>query len=312
MKKIIFTAIIFALILTGCSDPKPTSNKQNLTVYTTVYPLQYFTERIGGDFVEVHTVYPSGSDEHSFEPTQKEVMKIADADEFFYIGFGLEGFVDRIKKSLNNENVNFVAIGEKTPEAELVDADAEEVDEHDHSSINPHIWLDPLLCIEMSESIKNELSDKMPEHKADFEQNFEQLRQELLTLNQDFLDVTFHVERKEFVVTHAAFSYWESRYGIKQVAISGLSTADEPSQKQMKSLIDLVNADHIEYILVEQNVNKKFAETIQNETGVKLLPIHNLAILTEKEVGHADYFSIMRSNLDSLQKAMGDPDSSEN
>lgn len=88
------------LILTGCSDESDTkaTSSDQLTVYTTVYPPQYLTEQIGGKYVDVHSIYPPGSDAHSFEPTQKDMMKIADSDLFFYIGLGMEGFVDKAKK----------------------------------------------------------------------------------------------------------------------------------------------------------------------------------------------------------------------
>ena len=34
----------------------------------------------------VKSIYPAGSNEHTFEPTQKDMMALADADLFFYIG----------------------------------------------------------------------------------------------------------------------------------------------------------------------------------------------------------------------------------
>ncbi|MEG0259098.1 MAG: zinc ABC transporter substrate-binding protein, partial [Lysinibacillus sp.] len=107
MKKslLIFTITILTLFMAACGDKSSTSNKQTstkdkITVYTTAYPLSYFTERIGGDFVEVSSIYPPGSNEHTFEPTQRDMMKLADADLFFYIGLGLEGFVENAKKTL--------------------------------------------------------------------------------------------------------------------------------------------------------------------------------------------------------------------
>ena len=48
----------------------------SLSVYTTVYPLQYFTERIGGEHVDVQSIYPPGADEHSFDPTQKDMIAL--------------------------------------------------------------------------------------------------------------------------------------------------------------------------------------------------------------------------------------------
>lgn len=59
--------LFFGLMLTGCSSSKETNsqNKQEsnkLTVYTTIYPLQDFTEKIGGEFVNVKSIYPPNVD----------------------------------------------------------------------------------------------------------------------------------------------------------------------------------------------------------------------------------------------------------
>lgn len=98
-----------SFLLVGCSETTGTKkNDDSLTIYTTVYPLQYFAERLGGNYVQVDTVYPPGADEHTFEPTQKDMMKLADSDLFIYIGLGLEGFVESSKDTLKNEHVKLV------------------------------------------------------------------------------------------------------------------------------------------------------------------------------------------------------------
>ena len=74
--------------------------------------MQYFTERIGGNEVQVKTIYPPGSDEHTFEPSQKDMMKLADSDLFIYVGLGLEGFVEKTKSTLKSEKVTLLAAGE--------------------------------------------------------------------------------------------------------------------------------------------------------------------------------------------------------
>ena len=94
------------------SKKENVQSDRQLTVYTTVYPLQYFTEVIGGNFVQVKTIYPPGSDEHTFEPSQKDMMKLADSDLFIYVGLGLEGFVEKAKSTLKNEKVTLLAAGE--------------------------------------------------------------------------------------------------------------------------------------------------------------------------------------------------------
>ena len=77
---------VLTLLLAACSDDNKTNEKVNddtLSIYTTVYPLQYFTERIGADHVSVKSIYPPGSNEHTFEPTQKDMIALADSDMCF-------------------------------------------------------------------------------------------------------------------------------------------------------------------------------------------------------------------------------------
>src|SRR3954452_23910770 len=156
MKKIILILSFFlplGLILSGCTNGNNQSKekKDQLTVYTTVFPLQYFTSQIGGKYVNVKTIYPPGADEHTFEPSQKDMMNLADSDLFFYIGLGLEGFVENAKGTLKNEHVTLVptAEGLKLPK---FDDSHEEKEEHDHSNkdVNPHVWLDPIYSKEMA------------------------------------------------------------------------------------------------------------------------------------------------------------------
>lgn len=90
MKKTAFILSIFMVItafLSGCGQDGADQKKNDdvMQVYTTVYPLQFFAQQIGGEFVNVDTIYPPGADEHTFEPSQKDMMALADADLFFYI-----------------------------------------------------------------------------------------------------------------------------------------------------------------------------------------------------------------------------------
>jgi len=101
--------------MSACSNGREQvqKKKDQLTIYTTVFPLQYFTSQIGGKYVNVNTIYPPGADEHTFEPSQKDMMNLADSDLFFYIGLGLEGFVEKAKGTLKNEHVTLVPTAEE-------------------------------------------------------------------------------------------------------------------------------------------------------------------------------------------------------
>ena len=70
----IASAFILAAGLTaGCSSNGASSeqkeNKDTLDIYTTIYPLEDFTKKIGGEYVNVKSVYPPNVEAHTYEPS---------------------------------------------------------------------------------------------------------------------------------------------------------------------------------------------------------------------------------------------------
>jgi zinc transport system substrate-binding protein len=340
MKKTAFILSLFMVIaafLSGCGqdDANQEKNDDLLQVYTTVYPLQFFAQQIGGKYVNVETIYPPGADEHTFEPSQKDMMALADADLFFYIGLGLEGFVDKANKTLKNEGVKMVPVAESLhldendehqddahnedgsaegdhdeeghKEEEQADEDHADEDGHGHGDFDPHVWLDPIYANELALAIKEQLAAQMPEHKDTFEQNYTELSAQLKDLDKEFADVIGSAKRNEILVSHSAFSYWEDRYGIQQISISGQSTTNEPSQKELQKLISHAKEEKTKYVLNEQNFNSKLAKMVQKEIGAKSLTLHNLSVLTDENIENNEtYFTIMEKNIATLGKALNE------
>ncbi|MBB5355073.1 zinc transport system substrate-binding protein [Anoxybacillus mongoliensis] len=316
MRLNIILSIILTITLTlsGCNKqeqlaPSTTEKTNNkLIIYTTVYPLQDFAQKIGGKHVQVESVYPPGVDVHTYEPTAKTMQQIADADAFIYIGQGMEGFVERIVKTLENERVKFVeaTAGMDLPRSNHTHEDEHaHEDEHDHGDVDPHIWLDPIYSIQMAETIKQTLIELKPEAKQDFEQNFASLKQQLEQLDMQFQQLIKDEKTKEILVAHAAYGYWEKRYGLKQISVTGLSPTNEPSQKQLASIIKKAKEHNIRYIFFEQNVTSKIAEVVKNEVGADVLILHNLEARTNDDIANSkDYFAIMNDNISALKKAL--------
>ncbi|NQD67988.1 zinc ABC transporter solute-binding protein [Bacillus haikouensis] len=315
--------LLIVLFLSACGAASDENGEKDgkLDVYTTVYPIKDFTKKIGGEHVEVQSIYPPGADEHTFEPSQKDMIKMADGEIFFYVGMGLEGFVEKSKTILENEDVKVVPVS-KDIEVEHEEAGHDEEehagddhghteDEHaegdhgHHHDVDPHIWLNPEYSKHMAEVIAETLSKTMPEHKEEFQSNLKDLNGDLDALDADFKKMAETAPNKTFYVSHAAYSYWEERYGLHQEAIAGLNTSDEPSQQELKKIIDQAKKDDVQYILFEQNVSSRLTEVVQKELGAKSLHLHNLSVLTEEDRDEDDdYFSLMRQNIETLKKAL--------
>lgn len=344
MKRMALIAgIALILLLAACggtaqpdSGAEGEATEGKLDVYATVYPLVYFAERIGGERVDVKSVYPAGANEHSFEPTQKDMINMADADLLFYVGLGLEGFIDSAQETLQNEDLEFVATADGITDEQLeaaagAQADAhtedehghEEEDEHgheedangheeeegheghDHGSTDPHVWISPVLSQELAASVRDALTEKDPEGAEEFDKNYEELLAELEELDESFQNLDAKVERDTFFVSHAAFGYLAAPYGFEQVAVAGLNSQDEPSQKELTEIVDMAREKDIQYIVFEQNVSSNLTEVIQNEVGAEAIEMHNLGVLTQENIDNNEtYFTLMEKNLQALETVL--------
>ncbi|MDP4552141.1 zinc ABC transporter substrate-binding protein [Alkalihalobacillus macyae] len=311
--KVMALLSITSLLLMACSPKDSNSeNGDTIDIYTTLYPLEYFAERIGGNDVNAESIIPPGSDAHSFEPTTKTMTKLAESDIFIYNGAGMEGFAEAVKETLQKEDVTVLETAEgihfdETEEEHEDHADEESHDGHEHGDINPHIWIDPILSIQLAENIKNTLVDTAPEKKEMFEENFIALKGDLLALDESFKDMASNAPKKEFLISHDAYSYWESRYGLNQLSVSGLSPSQEPTQKQLEDIIEKAESYNISYMLFEQNATPKPAKAVQQELGLETLRIHNLSVLSEKDIENNEtYLTLMEKNIETMKKALAE------
>lgn len=313
--------ILSILILTACSnDTNSTKNQdEKINIYTTLFPIEDFAKKIGGEYVEVTNLLSEGMNPHTYEPTSKTIVDIAKSDLFMYSGAGLEAYAKKISDAVETEEVMVVEAsegidthhhghGNEVPVSKPVHEENEETNHqnnHNHGDIDPHVWLDPLKAINIAENIKESLITLQPEHQKDFENNFQELKSNLEALDTKFHEVINQAERKEILVSHAAYGYWKEAYGIEQIAISGINENSELSQKEISNIIKDIEQQNIDYILFEEMSVSKVAQLIQKEVDATVLPIHNLSVRTDEEVKNKDdYFSLMRKNLESLSTAL--------
>ncbi|MFC5772647.1 metal ABC transporter substrate-binding protein [Ectobacillus antri] len=323
MKKfsLLLSAALALSVLSACgnNDSAKKDADDKLEVYTTIFPLQDFTKKIGGEHVNVTSIYPAGADAHTYEPSQKQIVKLANSDLFVYNGVDLEPFVEDIEKSLEKEDVKMIDSSKDVALIKFADEhenqanheghdhekeDAHKEDEH-HHDYDPHIWLDPKNALKQAENIKNALVALQPNHKQDFEKNFNDLKTQLLDLEAQLKETINNAKTKEVLVSHAAYGYWEYNYGLKQIPIAGLSSSDEPSQKQLAAVAETAKEHNLSYILFETFATPKVAEVIQKETGAKILRLHHLSTISEEELkDKKDYVTLMKENIKVLDTAM--------
>jgi len=311
-----------AMLLVGCSsadnNQEQAASDGKIKVVASFYPMYEFTKQIAGEHADVSVLVPSGTEPHDWEPTAKDVAEISKARLFVYNGAGFETWVDAVLDSAKNDNLTVV---EATKGLELLKGSQHEhehegahegehkddahADEHGHeadkNATDPHVWLDPLLVQEEVKAIADALIKADPAHADAYKQNLAAYLSKLQALDQEFQALK-NAKRKEFVTAHTAFAYLANRYGLEQIAISGLSPEQEPTATEMQEVVEEAKKHNVKTIFFETLVSPKVAEAVAREVGAKTDVLNPLEGLTEEEQQQGlDYISVMKKNLQALQ-----------
>ena len=307
MKKYLLTATVMigALLFAACGNTNNEADKkEDLTIVTTFYPIYDFTKEIVGDEGNVKLLIPAGTEPHDFEPSAKERAEISDADVFVYNSSDMEFFVDSLKDSVDSKQTLMIEAAKGIDRLESQEADEHEESEegHDHAhEYDPHVWLDPVLAIKEVRTIAGELGEKYPDKKEIFTKNADAYIKKLEALDQKYSEELKNATNRTFVTQHAAFAYLANQYNLEQVAISGVSPDQEPTPSRLAELKEFVKKNNIKVIYFEENASSKVAETLSNETGVKLEVLNPLESLTNEQIKAGEtYISVMEKNLEAL------------
>jgi zinc transport system substrate-binding protein len=287
--------LMASIVIISVACNTESSDNTGTLVVTTIYPLEYFAQRIGGDKVSVTNLLKPGVEAHSFEPTPDDIRKLDAADVIIYNGSGLEPWVGRALSAMGNDSNQRL----------IIETSSELTNENDYTEIDPHIWLDPLKAIEQVKLIRDSLISANLEGEDTYTANAENLLTEILSLHQAYSNGLVKCATTQFVTSHAAFGHLAKRYGLEQIPISGLSQEVEPGPADLARIIDTALKIGVHYVMVEPIISTSYAETMAWEINAKLLPLHPLESLTSEESDRGeDYFSIMETNMENLKLAL--------
>lgn len=295
MRHIIVLIIIsiFLVSITGCVQPTQ-QDSGKIKMVTTFYPLYEFSQRIGGDRVEVSILVPAGVEPHEWEPGPRDIIKIQSAQIFVYNGAGFEPWVEEMLKGIDSEKLVVVDF---TKGIELI--------KEEEGAFDPHIWLDPVLAKHQVDLIEEALIKSDTENEKYYKANAQTLREELTKLDEEIRKELNSTKKKVFIASHTAFSYYAKRYGLKQIAIAGLSPEAEPSPAKIVEIVKIAKNNDVKYIFFETLVSPRLSEVIAKEVGAKTLVLNPIEGLSQAEIDKGKtYFIVMRDNLKNLKLAL--------
>lgn len=295
----VLVPLALAATLTGCNSASA-GDGGKLDVVAAFYPLEYVTTHVGGDRTAVHNLVKPGAEPHDMELTPKQTAEIADADLAVYLR-GFQPAVDEaITEHADGRSVDAAAV---QPLADGFVPLEEGAFHEDEKGKDPHVWLDPTRLAAIADAIAEKLATIDSGHAAEYTKRAATLRTELEALDAEFKSGLANCQQKTIVVSHNAFGYLANRYGLTQLAITGLTPEDEPSPARLADVTKFAKANGVKAIFFETLVSDKVAKTLASEVGAKAEVLDPLEGL--EDGSQDDYVSVMRQNLKTLRGALG-------
>ena len=283
MKKIKLLICISLLLLTGCIKR---DNLENITIYTTSYPIEYIVENLYGTHSTVKSIYPNGVDINTYTLNEKQIKDYSNGNMYIFSGLTSENnyIVDMVK---NNRNLMII--------------DASSTIEYDNSI--EELWMDPSNFLMMALNIKNGLNDYITNHylKNDIEDNYELLKIKISNLDAKLKLLSENATTTTIVVDNDTLKFL-TKYGFNIISLD----PDTVTDKIISDAVNYLNKTTNKYVLtLDVTKISDTTKDIMDATQSGILTIHDLSNLTDKEKANKeDYITLFNENIDKLKTAV--------
>jgi zinc transport system substrate-binding protein len=293
---IITISLISFVVFSSDSKQFEKTNESKLQVISSFYPLHEFSQNVGKEKVDAKLLVPVGVEPHDWEPTIKDVQQMQKSDLIIINGIGFENWVGKLNE------MNYQGVVVDTSNGIIIknmDKKSSTYEEPHDSSVDPHIWLNPVFAKIQVQNIADAFSDSDPENRQYFQENAANYINKL-----DLLDSKIRNELSgcshDFIAFHDAFSYFADEYDLTQhTVISSYEPHAEPTAKTLENVINKAKQLNLKVIFTEETADPKTSQVIANEIGGKIL------VLSPLEIGDdGTYISKMTENLNHLKEAL--------
>ncbi len=272
------------------------ASEQKIKIVASIVPLADFARQVGGDNVDVVLLLPPGASPHTFEPTPKTIQEISNAKIFIKIGAGLEFWADKLIKATDRD----ITTIESTEGIELIQAYNQGHFHGKVQSADPHIWLDPVICIQIIKKIEKMLSRLDPANSSIYKKNASVYIKKLIDLDSEILNRVKAFRTKEFITFHSSWNYFSRRYGLSVTGVIEKGPGKEPTPKHLGKLLEELKRTKMKVVFAEPQFSTKIAEAIAQEAGAQVLILDPIG----GSKGRKNYIDLMRYNLSIIEKAM--------
>ena len=283
-KTIIISSILIITLscLTGCFKR---DKMEDINIATTIYPIEYVTNRLYGNNSKIKSIYPRDSISNSYKITNKQLNDYSEYDLFIYNGESKER---EYATTMLNNNKNLKIIDA----AYGLDATYSMSD----------IWLNPSNILMLGQNIKNELTEYIS-----YRYLVEEIKDQYTLLKVDITELETEIKKtadnsvdNQIIVADESLNFLE-KYGFKVI---NLTNNGKDKENNIALAKELLNSGKLNYVFVmDHSRSYEIVNQVKEIYKAQILTFRTLDTITEKdEQNNDDYLSIMHSNIDLLKQ----------
>ncbi|WP_417911521.1 metal ABC transporter solute-binding protein, Zn/Mn family [Candidatus Electronema sp. TJ] len=256
LQKLFPSLLLVCFAVSAFAEPVP--------VLVSIAPQKWLAEQVGGSQVSVRALLDKGQDPHGIQPTPEQVTALFRSKIYFSVGLEFEReLLAKVRQSADGVRVADVSAGIK--KISMTGHDDEDGHSHDHSGLDPHIWLAPQNLQQMAANMAAALKETDPANAAVYEKNLQAVTAALAALDAELKTELAPFKGQAFLVYHPAFGYFAHAYDLRQEAVE--IEGKSPSPKQLYDLISKAKQTKARVVFVQPQFDRKNGETVAKAIG---------------------------------------------
>ena len=271
-------------ILTGCSTSK--NNMEDISIYTTTYPINFLINSLYEDHCKVYSIYPTGITLEDYELSDRKLEEYSKSDLFIF-------------NSLDKDRDYAVKMINLNSKLKVIDVATGMNYEHNIEEL----WLNPNNYLMMAENIKDGLSEYIdnPYLVEEIEKKFTDLDYEISKLDANLTETIIGGKYNTIVVDNDVFKFLEKR-GLKVISLEENNDLSSNKIDEVKNLID---EGKIKYIYSSTKDTNETVNKLINEHKLERIIINDMHSIDGGITNSNDnYLTIMTNNINDLKKEL--------
>lgn len=277
-------------------------------IVTSIKPVELLVRAVATEGMQTTSLVPPGSSPHNYSMKPSQRRALENADVIFWVGPEMETFLSRLLagQDFRKRTVAFMEAEQgagRDSRTDEEDDHGEEHDDHDHGDgEDPHIWLDPVLAIQMAETIHGTLSKLENVDTAALNRNLEQFKARVRETESTIRDRLLPVHDISLFSYHSAFSRFASHYDLKLEGVLTLNPELSPGARHIAEVQDKLRKGHHPCLLTEPQFNQQWWKAITQDLDVTFSTWDPLA--TDIKATANGYYEFQHSIADAVLKCL--------